>query len=405
MTPKAYHAGTHRTRVPGETVDAMWPLRARFGITRLADVTGLDAIGLPVWMAVRPNSRGISVSQGKGADRDAARASALMEAIECWHGEHIELPLRHESPAALAAASEVVLDVEALPLTAGAVLQPERPMLFVSGRDLVAGAPVWVPFELVTTNFVSATRADTTFFRSTNGLASGNHLLEAICHGLCEVIERDALALWSVETPARQKRRQLDLATVDDPLCRAALDRLAERGLRAAAWDLTSDIDVPAYACTILEEHPPPRWRQMGMFSGYGSHLSPGVALYRAIGEAVQSRLTMIAGSRDDLTYDEYRRVTNAEDRATLLAALDDPPPAGDFRARRDRSGESFEADLATMLAALGAAGVAHPAVVDLTRADLGIPVVKVVAPGLEGLALTPTYVPGARARAHRSAA
>ena len=62
------------------------------GITRLANVTGLDRIGIPVVQAVRPNSRSLSVSQGKGVDMDSAKASAMMEAFELWHAERIELP-------------------------------------------------------------------------------------------------------------------------------------------------------------------------------------------------------------------------------------------------------------------------------------------------------------------------
>ena len=71
------------------------------GITRLADVTGLDRIGVPVFQAIRPLSRSVSVSQGKGLDPDAARASALMEAVETWHAERIDRPLGWPASATL----------------------------------------------------------------------------------------------------------------------------------------------------------------------------------------------------------------------------------------------------------------------------------------------------------------
>ena len=61
----------------------------RMGITRLANITGLDRIGIPVAIAVRPNSRSVSVSQGKGYDLPQAMASALMEACEGFHAEEI----------------------------------------------------------------------------------------------------------------------------------------------------------------------------------------------------------------------------------------------------------------------------------------------------------------------------
>src|SRR5207249_2958495 len=94
LTAKGWWQGTHRTVPPAETVARLRPLMAGFGITRLADVTGLDRIGLPVFQAIRPLSRSVSVAQGKGLTADAARASALMEAVETWHAERIDRPLR-----------------------------------------------------------------------------------------------------------------------------------------------------------------------------------------------------------------------------------------------------------------------------------------------------------------------
>src|SRR5450759_5231303 len=94
MTPKGYFKGTHRTVPPGETVARLQPRLANLGITRLANVTGLDVIGIPVIMACRPNSLSIAVSQGKGLTLDAAKASALMESIEGYFAENIIAPLK-----------------------------------------------------------------------------------------------------------------------------------------------------------------------------------------------------------------------------------------------------------------------------------------------------------------------
>ncbi|MQS39922.1 hypothetical protein FFZ77_31390, partial [Streptomyces katsurahamanus] len=60
---KVYVTGTHRARLPAETWDTIRPLLPRFGISRVADVTGLDVIGLPVAVAFRPLSRTLAVSQ------------------------------------------------------------------------------------------------------------------------------------------------------------------------------------------------------------------------------------------------------------------------------------------------------------------------------------------------------
>jgi YcaO-like protein with predicted kinase domain len=398
---KGWIDGTHRTRSPAQTVADYGRHMARLGITRLANVTGLDVIGLPVWVAIRPTSRGLSVSQGKGLDHDAARASALMESIESWHAERVERPMRWESYDALRRIAPAV-DVRQVPARAGSVVRTDVPLLWVEGWDLVEGEPCWVPFESVTTNFVTPARGNSTFLMSSNGLSSGNHLLEAIAHALCEVIERDALTLWHLLAPDASKACQLDVSTIDDPGCVATIARLAEAGVGVAAWDITSDADVPAYCAVIHEAGDRPRWRPMGMFSGYGCHLAPGVALLRALTEAVQSRLTMISGSRDDLFYRDYVHCSNPDDLAQMIQRVTTPPPARDFRGRAAIATASFEDDLAALLARLRRIGVERAVAVDLTRAELGIPVVKVVVPGLEAMSLAHTYAAGPRARAAR---
>ena len=63
------------------------------GITRIADVTGLDTIGIPVVMVYRPNSRSVVVAQGKGLDLLAAKVSGAMESVEVFMAERITKPL------------------------------------------------------------------------------------------------------------------------------------------------------------------------------------------------------------------------------------------------------------------------------------------------------------------------
>ncbi len=396
---KHYTSGTHRSRSPSETLAAYAPRMAAFGITRLADVTGLDVIGLPVYLAVRPNSRGLSTSQGKGLDRVSAKASALMESIEGWHGERVEAPQRYESYAELARTARVV-DVAEVPLRKGAVLRPDVPMLFVRGHDLLQGGPVWVPHEAVSVNFVLPARASNTFFLSSNGLASGNHLLEAVAHGLCEVIERDAVALWGLNTPDESRGTQVALETVDDAGCLYVLERLRAAGVGVAAWDITSDVGVPTFAAAIFELEAGPGGHRAGSYSGYGCHPSPAVALLRALTEAVQSRLTQISGSRDDILYKDYRHNGNEDDWAELVRNVKASASGRDFASRPSLSTDTFEGDVAALCAALERVGVRSAAVVDLTKEEVGIPVVKVVVPGLEGIHWAASYAPGGRAKA-----
>ncbi|PPK65547.1 YcaO-like family protein [Actinokineospora auranticolor] len=394
---KHFQHGTHRTRSPRATLDAFVPRMREFGITRLADVTGLDHIGIPVYMAVRPNARSLAVAQGKGIDHDSAKASALMEAIESWHAENIEAPLRYESFARLHRSARVI-DVTRLPVRRGGALEPNSPCLWIEGYDLIRGESTWVPFESVMTNFVRPERAMTAFVTGSNGLASGNHLLEAVEHALCEVIERDACTVWNSRGGRSLVDTRVDLDTVTDPAVRRVLERLAGAGFVVGAWEVTSDTGIPAYDALILEDPDQPRWALKGTFGGHGCHLDPGVALLRAVTEAVQSRLTLIAGSRDDMY--EYATEANPDDLRIIMDLVTGSPGGRAFPSGRSQATDTFEGDIAVLLAALRGIGVENAVVVDLTRPDIGVPVVKVVVPVLEPDDAHFDYLPGPRARA-----
>jgi ribosomal protein S12 methylthiotransferase accessory factor len=387
---KAYTLGTHRVRSPADTFDAIRRWMPRLGITRVANITGLDIIGIPVFTAIRPNSRTLSTSQGKGLDVDAARTSALMEAIELWHAEHLALPLRRASYAELAQDAHV-LDPTSLPLRRGAAFVPASRRLWAEAHDISRDQPVWVPHDMLACDEIDAF-GGSTFMQDSNGLASGNALPEAVVHGLCEVIERDAEALWR----ASSDMRRLDLTTVAEPYVVEIIERIERAGVVVAVWDITSDVGIPAYACGLIDPPGSSRWCVTGFFHGFGCHLSPAVALSRALTEAVQVRLTYIAGSRDDLFRDAYRDVFDPGDQLELWREMTSEPPSVRASERQDLTTDTFEGDLRVLVDALARVGVDRVVMADLTRGDIGVAVVKVIVPGLEGS--FPSAQPGARA-------
>jgi ribosomal protein S12 methylthiotransferase accessory factor len=391
---KTYTRGTHRSRTPTETLAEYGKLAPHFGITRIANLTGLDCIGIPVFTSIRPNARSLATAQGKGLDNEAAKASALMEGIELWHAEFVDGPLRHDSHEALARAGNPLLDPRQLPH----FRQPAAaaPRLWIEGHDLLTNGPCWVPFDAVTMNSVGTPERGTELLRGTNGLASGNHRLEAIVHGLCEVIERDAESLWRLTDVLDQ----LDLATVSDPYCREVLDRLKDAGVFAAAWDITSDVGVPTYGCAIMEPPDAGRLRSLGIHFGFGTHLAPEISLGRALTEAVQTRLTYIAGSRDDFFRSDYARNRDQDLLKQIWNEVFDAPLNVRWGERASLATGSFDDDLAILLERIRAVGVKQLAVVDLTRPEFGIPVVKVIVPGLEGPG---GHLPGSRALSRMS--
>lgn len=396
LAPKGYRRGTHRLVAPDTTFERMAPLRAQMGITRVANVTGLDRIGIPVVMVCRPNSRSIAVSQGKGLDLAAARASGLMESIETWHAERIERPLKLASQADLQE-HHALVDVRGLAAVTDGRFDKNLRILWIEGHDLVSQSPRWLPYETAHTDFTLPYPSGSgCFAASTNGLASGNHLLEAASHAICEIVERDATSLWNHQHPALKHATRLDLDSVDDADCRSVTLRLQQVGFEVAAWDITSDTGIPSFYCLILDR----RHEAAHSGGGAGTHPSRGVALLRALTEAVQVRTTYIAGSRDDLHPDEFTPPEIDRKLRRARALIAGRGLRRDFTRIPTHRSDSFAADVAWLLERLRAVGIEQVVAVDLTRPALAIPVVRVVIPGLEGADDHPRYLPGPRALA-----
>lgn len=393
---KTYHAGTHRTISPEATLARAQPFMREMGITRIADVTGLDDIGVPVVMVCRPNSRSVSVAQGKGIDLAAAKASGLMEAIETYHAEHILQPLKLASTRELGAIEDLI-DIERLPRSIDSRYHPDLPLLWIEGRDLIDDRALWLPYELVHTDYtLPAPTGSGCFPANTNGLASGNHILEAIAHGIDEVVERDALTLWRL-APSSRPKRKLDLKSVDDPTSLKLLGRLKRAGLDVTVWDATSDVGIACFQCLLMgrDDEVEPEF-------GAGCHPTREVALLRALTEAVQARTTYIAGSRDDFSPDIYQEPARALriQACRNLMAQDAHPQA--FQDVPSFRSDRLDADVDWALERLQSVGIDQVVVVNLTKDRFQIPVARVVIPGLEGVfkGAESDYVPGPRVRA-----
>lgn len=387
--------GTDRTVSFEETLARIRPLFGRFGITRLADVTGLDRIGIPVWIACRPNSRSLSVSQGKGVCPLAAQVSAVMECIELHHAERPNLPLRLGSTMELLDEGVPLVDVTRLPGIQASRYSPARPLLWVEASDINSSKSQWLPYEVVHTSALVPPPTGSGCFSSTsNGIASGNHEAEATVHALCEVIERDSAAVWQCLPAEQRNETEVNLTTIEEAECRGVLDRFAVAGIDVKAYDITSDIGIPAFLCQIFDN----AILRPISHSGMGCHLDPNVALLRAMTEAAQSRLTYITGSRDDIFRDEYRAARKSSGCGTAQAS--------DGKGRPMRGAdpefaalETFDQDIAVISERLSAAGMPEILRVDLTHPDVGLPVVRIVVPGLEAPDDDPSYKPGKRAK------
>lgn len=381
-----------------EVVARIRPCFGQAGISRLANITGLDDLGIPVTIAVRPNGRVLSNSAGKGVTLDAALASAAMEALELYHAEDFTVPTRWASY--LEAFTERDAPRPAhLPLTSWAPFDLERQYEWVEGTDLSSGRPVALPASMVRMGDREGRRRDLYAFQVTsNGLASGTCIAEAVHSGLLEVIERDAVTCW-------EHRRFTTgdvppIATADafgSEDLSAIVRQLGERGTELLLFDCTVDTLVPVFMAFVFSTAE----RTRPVCKGYGASLDPATAAIRAATEAVQARTVMIAGSRDDLHRHRFANVDWGETidhlRGMEAAALHHH--AWGPLSSTGATGVTFEDEIRLMMRLLSAAGLDRTVVVDLSKPTIPVSVVKVVVVGAEGI-LTEDYAPGARARA-----
>ncbi len=198
---------------------------------------------------------------------------------------------------------------------------------WVEGLDLFARQPFWVPEAIASLYCDDEAGTTDRFWQSTDGLASGNTLLEAINHGLNERIERDAVALASFLSADDIAERRVGVDAFGDDVLSDLAPRIRAAGLRLSLFDVTSDLGVPVFLAVVApgEGSDPSGWSLLDAASGSGAHPLPVRAALRAVTEAAQSRLTNISGARDDIFPEEYETMLPA----SMVPYLPlDPDPA-----------------------------------------------------------------------------
>ncbi|MGW3142116.1 YcaO-like family protein [Streptomyces sp. NPDC001139] len=364
--------GTHRAVPPERTWERIRPFFPEMGITRVADITGLDTIGIPVFQAIRPNARTQAISQGKGITPELAKVSAAMESIELWHAEEMDLTTVNAAVQELA--PSLPYSVFDLPRPVRSALCATSKLSWVRATDLAKSShSVWVPEEFVRLGVPPrpiGLGPLPTLRRSSDGLASGNEPLEALLHALYEVIERDAVyRVW------KYRGREFDVALQSvEGAPRQLIDQFRAADISIQVRDLTSIARVPCYETYIWSRDYP------YTFGGWGCHYDHDVALCRALTEAAQSRLGYIAGARDDLRAEVYELVTQ---RTKLTCPF--PSDAGLRRYQGSAPGavSSFADDLEAIIDIIGKK-YPNSYWVDLTKPDFKIPVVRVIVPGMK---------------------
>lgn len=368
-----------------ETEHWLAPRLDRVPVTRVYDATPLDRVGLPVWAAVTPLARDLTVHAGKGETHEAARISAMMEAFERVSAEEVD---EHRVRTAsfielLRERADQVVDPQLFDLPFQTTYRTDVPISWVEGYDVLDERIVWVPLDVV----VSPPREGVCFGVETNGLAAGNNQLEAVVHAMYEVIERDAAShdRFARRFAGREADPGIRLVDIDSipGVPGRWVSALSDRRLPATIQDLSHDVGVPVFRATISDRSFPGCEGSISRFEGLGCDLDAIRAVTRAICEAAQSHTSLFVGARDAF---EGGRRCPVKSSGGLLRSLLSASSKEPFSYRpSDELATDLRDVLETLLERIADAGLRHCIVVDLTREDLGVPVVRVLIPGMVG--------------------
>lgn len=263
---------------------------ATAGISEVTDITDLDVLGVPVYVSVRPQALRESFTFGKGLCRVDAEVGAYMEALEFFYAEPGigSVSTRRGSARDVVGqdrADDAILDF--VPLLQREI-DLDGPLLLASARNLASGDECAIPAELI---FYPAPDVGQALFgSSTNGLASGNSLLEATIQALLELIERD---VWSFEF-VRGKSKLVEPESLPDEV-REIIERAERNGLHLKVRTVPNDYGMPFFAAFVFDLNNPSRKNFNG---GWACDLDRDRSLVRAVTEAAQSRVAFIHGGR-----------------------------------------------------------------------------------------------------------
>jgi YcaO-like protein with predicted kinase domain len=379
-------APDHDRRVePAKTLQTLKSHFRDLGITRLGEITGLDELGIPIAFAVRPNSFTLSVSLGKGVDRESARASAAMEAAETAIAERRPPTEIRASLRDIESQGETVIDLSRMARCQPQRLDPSAEIDWVEGRDLIAGERMLVPWALA--GFDHRLETDSyhdAFEVSSDGLASGNTTAEAVLHGIYELIERDAYALLELLPEDQISRRLRNPLSSGDLQITRLVSSIAHARLRVHLLDMTSDISVPAYMALFAPTRDDDAATSVSapIYGGCGCHASSRQAIIRALTEAAQARLALVAGARDDF-HAKYYTCSEATRRSSIYVSPGSKTPTAlDISDHADLG--TIGGHIENLISKLRAADVNQIVVVELSPRSSAISVVRVLIPDLQ---------------------
>ena len=280
----------------------------KYGITRLADHTGLDEIGIPVWAAIRPDARSVSQCHGKGLTHEQARISAVMEGIETALAETAERNVTMTATVKeMREAHHPVADFAAMLKLRRGKPDCHQKLRWIRGNGLSTGLEKYAPVALVSLDLRQNTHEDLAGFRQSSvGLAAHFEKHDAILHGLLEAIEYDALAQAMAWPGIIDACPFLEIIVGVSDALDQALAKCRAVHLDPVFQVLTTDIGLPVILSRLRERRVGSEQRRSKPFVGHACRLDMVDATIAALLEAVQSRMTDISGAREDIADGDY---------------------------------------------------------------------------------------------------
>ena len=353
------------------------------GITRVADITYLDRIGIYAYQSVRPDAEegdgSFTIFSGKGLTKEQCKISAIMEGIEryCAEERNNRDIILKKSIAELRTNYNIVEPKELNILNQS--ISENDEIEWILGYDLIAKSEVYIPAANVCYPY-DFRKHKYPLRNYTTGLAAGNTYLEALFHGLCEVIERDAAAMNIIF----KKGISVDIHTIKNKTIRKIIERITKtEGLKLyVKYITTEEINVPVFQVLIDDTF---LRNPLYISGGYGAHPNKEIALINALNEAILSRAGTISGGREDLekflkakenfSYEEYKEKYRYwfDQKKTI-----------NFENIESEDLPTILDDMSLCVERLVNAGFDKIIFVNLKKRNIDVPVIKMLVPGLE---------------------
>jgi len=371
------------------TYDRVMPVMGNLGLVTINDLTDYESLSIPVYAIERTTEDGRVevISYGKGISSTQSKVSAMMEAIERHTANLLPSTIIYETYIEMKKRNNVVIPDGEADIVGDVLIG------WLPGKDILAQSEVWVPAcDVLLSGEVSSHRQ--VDIRTTNGLASGNIVEEAVCHSLYELIERDAWTLaWLDSVTVPQMRHmawgiragdipewnnsfspQSDMIPIINNdslphLAKSLIEKFIKSGISIVVRNITSDIGIPTIIVAGCDNST--------FFYGTGTHLNSNIALMRAITECAQSRQAI-------MKLDQVLDDTSLHIQKIKRDLLFHSSPIIQFDALPNYSIGDTILEIEIILSHLLKVGLDKVVVVDITHPGLGIPVVRTLIPGVE---------------------